>query len=262
MTNPKYRQIADSLREEIDAGVLKAGTQLSTEIELSGQWRASRSTVREAIKLLTELGLVEARPGQGTFVQAKIVPFVTDLSADPAKFGERDGDLYSQSVKAQHRVPDSTTPRVETHLAVGEVATELELPARSLVLSRHQQRFIDGQPYSLQTSFFSMNLVTVRGADRLIVAEDIREGSTQYLRDALGVKEAGYRYLITVRTPDRIETTFFRLPEDGRVGVFENLRTSYDQDGNPFRLTVTVCPGDRNEFVMNGPDSDIPDEPH
>ena len=83
MANPMYRQIAEDLREQIDSGTLTPGQQLPTELELREQYSASRNTVRDAIKWLINLGLVETRPGQGTFVVEKIDPFVTTLSGDP-----------------------------------------------------------------------------------------------------------------------------------------------------------------------------------
>jgi hypothetical protein len=41
------------------------------------------------------------------------------------------------------------------------------------------------------------------------------------------------------------------LPDDGRVAVFEVLRTAFDEKGRPFRLTVSVYPADRNQFAVN-----------
>src|SRR5579863_507070 len=83
MANPMYRQIAEDLREQIESGDLEPGQQLRTELELREHYEASRNTVRDAIKWLTSLGLVETRPGQGTFVVKKEDPFITALSGDP-----------------------------------------------------------------------------------------------------------------------------------------------------------------------------------
>ena len=68
MPEPIYRQIADDLRHQIETGELRPGEQLETEIELREKYNASRNTIRDAIKLLTTRGLIETRPGQGTFV--------------------------------------------------------------------------------------------------------------------------------------------------------------------------------------------------
>jgi GntR family transcriptional regulator len=252
MADPAYRRIADSLRQDIETGRLAGGDQLPTEQELAETWGASRSTIREAIRVLATRGLVEARPGQGTFVSRKIIPVVTDLSATH-DLGTGDDARYYIDVRRQNRTPKSTIPRVVIEPPSSLVAAELGIAAASMVVCRHQQRFIDNEPYSLQTSFYPMALVTERGAQRLIQAVDIVEGTIQYLRDALGIEQVGYRDVISVRTADGTETDFFRLPEDGRVAVFENFRTSYDQDGHPIRLTVTVYPADRNEFVIDVP---------
>ena len=66
-----------------ESGQLEPGQQLRTELELREHYEASRNTVRDAIKWLTSLGLVETKPGQGTFVVQTIDPFVTTLTGDP-----------------------------------------------------------------------------------------------------------------------------------------------------------------------------------
>src|SRR5271156_4290125 len=88
MASPMYRQIAEDLRAQIESGGLQPGQQLRTEIELRERYNASRNTVRDAIKWLTTLGLVETRPGQGTFVVKRIEPYVTTLTADPGGPGD------------------------------------------------------------------------------------------------------------------------------------------------------------------------------
>jgi len=249
MHDPVYRRIAESLRADIEGDRLRPGDQLPTEVELTENWGASRSTVRDAIRLLTELGLVEARPGKGTFVVDSPTPVITDLSASP-DLGGGEESAYFIAVRKQNRWPQSSIPRVEIQTAEGIIAAELRLAPGSAVVLRHQERFVDGEPYSLQTSFYSMTLVT-RGAGRLIEAANVAQGCVRYLREVLGIEQVGYRDLITVRAPDSTETSFFALPADGRVAIVETIRTSYDQNGQPIRVTVTVYPADRNEFVIN-----------
>ena len=82
MPEPMYRHIAEDLRAQIESGALARGSQLPTELELRERYEASRNTVRDAMKWLMNLGLVETRPGQGTFVVEKIDPFVTTLVTD------------------------------------------------------------------------------------------------------------------------------------------------------------------------------------
>ncbi len=255
MGNPMYRQIAEDLREQVESGKLRPGQQLRTELELRERYSASRNTIRDAIKWLTSLGLVETRPGQGTFVAKKIDPFVTTLTDDPKKArGEQEVmygevDKYLSEGAGRPRTPSSPPPQLELQNASGEVSVQLRLPEGAPVISRHQKRYIDETPWSLQTSFYPRGFVA-QGADRLFEADNIEEGTVRYLADKLGLRQVGYRDLITVRTPEAAEALFFNLPQDGRVGVFEIFRTAFDQTGTPMRLTVTVFPTDRNQFIV------------
>jgi GntR family transcriptional regulator len=248
--DPMYRQIAEDLRRQIESGELAPGSQLRTELELREMYSASRNTVRDAVKWLITRGLVETRPGQGVFVVETIVPVVTTLSSNLASGFGLEGVAYRSEVLAHRREPMTSAPRVEVQLAAPQVANALGVQAGTSVVSRHQQRYIDRTPWSLQTSMYPMQLVE-RGAHRLYEAADISEGAIGYLSDVLSIKLAGWRERITVRAPDETEAAFFKLPADGRVSVIETFRTGFDEDGAPFVLTVTVYPADRNEFVVN-----------
>jgi GntR family transcriptional regulator len=253
MPEPLYRRIADDLRRRIDDGELPEDDQqpLPSEIELMDYYEASRNTVRDAIKLLSTRGLVETRPGQGTFVIERINPFVTTLTGDPETGrGGGEGDVYISEVEAGGRSPAISEPRVEIQRAGAVMADALRITEGDQVVSRHYQRFIDRTPFSLQTSFYPMSLVQ-QGATRLIEATDIPEGTVAYLADTLGIKQAGYRDSIGVRQPDENEANFFRLPADGRVPVFEIYRVSFDDDARRFRLTITVYPVDRNRLRID-----------
>ena len=119
-----------------------------------------------------------------------------------------------------------------------------------VVVSRHERRFLDGTPWSMLTSFYPMDFVD-RGAMRLTSPEDIEEGTVQYLADTLGIHQMGYRDWLAVRTPDGNEAEFFKLPPDGRTSIVEISRTAFDGNGQPMRLTVTVYPADRNQFIID-----------
>lgn len=249
MADPLYRRIADDLRQEIESGRLPPGGQLPTEPDLSKQFNASRNTIRDAVKSLVTLGLVETRPGQGTFVTERIDPLVTTLSADrDTGLGGGEGAAYHSEVRERH--PTSSVPRVELQTATGEIAARLGVAEGTPLISRHQERSIDGRVWSLQTSFYPRSYAA-RGAGRLLDNEDIEEGTVKYLEDTLGMKQIGYRDWITMRAPDSNEMAFFRLPSDGRVSVFEIFRTAFDQTGKPMRVTVTIFPADRNQFIID-----------
>ncbi len=63
-----YEKIVEQIEQRILTGELKVGDQLPAERELGEQFRVSRTAIREAVKALREKGLVEIRPGRGTFI--------------------------------------------------------------------------------------------------------------------------------------------------------------------------------------------------
>jgi GntR family transcriptional regulator len=135
-----------------------------------------------------------------------------------------------------------------------EIALRLRINPGDQVISRHQVRYIDEIPWLLQTSFYPLKLLTA-GATRLLIAEDIQEGTVDYLAETLQLKQIGYRDWVTARGPDGNEQVFFGLSHD--AAVFQVFRTGFDQYQTPMRVTVTVYPVDRNQLVFNF--GDVPD---
>jgi GntR family transcriptional regulator len=261
---PMYQQIAEDLRKRIALGAtldsasedptaFKPGSQLPTELELCESYSASRNTIRDAIKRLIGQGLIETRPGQGTFVRRKIDPFVTVLSPNPdtrvgGGGGGEEGATYLSVVAEQHRKARAGAPRVEVIGCSRAIALRLRVTPGDQVVTRHQRRYIDEIPWSLQTSFYPWEFIT-KGATRLLMAENIDEGAVKYLSETLGLDQIGYRDWVTARGPDGTEQAFFELAHDATM--FELFRTAFDQNGKPTRVTVTVYPVDRNQFVFN-----------
>ena len=143
MAGPMYRQIAEDLLQKIKNGKLGSGDQLPTELELRQM-------------------------------------FVTTLPEPECDLGGGEGVSYASQVTALGRKPATTRPRVEIQPATAEIATALRIDVGATVVSRHQQRYIDGTPRSLQTTFYPMSFAEA-GAVRLIQATDITEGVVLYL---------------------------------------------------------------------------------
>ena len=71
---PLYQRLAEQLRSDIAAGLHHVGASLPTESELCERHGVSRHTVREALRRLVDLGLIERRQGAGSRVVAAAPP--------------------------------------------------------------------------------------------------------------------------------------------------------------------------------------------
>jgi DNA-binding GntR family transcriptional regulator len=65
---PLWRRIRQELWAKIDAGILRPGDKLPTTEELADHYQTSRGTVRRAVEVLIEAGILKGRQGVGVFV--------------------------------------------------------------------------------------------------------------------------------------------------------------------------------------------------
>ena len=97
-TRRTFEEAVEQIAEQIKAGDLHTGDRLPSERELAAQMRISRPTLREAIKTLTEAGVLQVRRGQsgGIFVASELVPRELLRSRQEIRFGEIAGVLEAR----------------------------------------------------------------------------------------------------------------------------------------------------------------------
>ena len=68
---PRYSVVAQSLIQDIAAGKHPVGSRMPSEADICQNFGVSRQTAREAVRMLTDMGLVSPHAGIGTIVKAK-----------------------------------------------------------------------------------------------------------------------------------------------------------------------------------------------
>src|SRR5882757_282513 len=84
-------QILEDLRGQILSGALAHGAKLPSERELAARYGVSGPTIREAIRVLTAMGLVTSRNGSGSTVTAQSDTLIAVSIAAAVQFGKMDG---------------------------------------------------------------------------------------------------------------------------------------------------------------------------
>jgi GntR family transcriptional regulator len=134
-------QVRDGIRDLIEQLDLGAGDKLPTEREISASFDVGRTTVREALKLLEQDGIVQARQGLGRFLSAipRIQRPITRLESVTEM-------MRSLGYEVTNRVVS-----VDEGHATDEEAAALRLPPGALVLRLERVRLHRGEPliYSL-----------------------------------------------------------------------------------------------------------------
>jgi len=139
MSTPVYTQIANNLLKQIGAGDLRPGDRLPTERELSQVLEVNRMTVRRALQVLEQQGLLIRRQGAGTYV------------AEPTI--ERQADKLISFTKGMQRcgyIPGARVVLFKAQPVETSTDNELGLAASDLVYHIHRLRLINQEPVLLE----------------------------------------------------------------------------------------------------------------
>ena len=238
MADAKYRQIADDLREQITTAILPPGTQLPTEPKLAAAYGASRSTVRLAIGLLIQQGLVETRQGVGTYVTEPVTPLTVVLSREEDWRTGEPADAALQPTGEPATRPTTAKFQAEIISANAKMAAALNVAEGTSVVLRRTQRYLGKEPWSLVVSCYPMDIAKGTALEQ---AAPIATSASLVLAEH-GHQPVGYRDEIYARMPDATETAFFQLATPVPVTVVS--RTTFDTS-RPIRLTGYVYRADR-----------------
>lgn len=242
-TRPLYEQVADAIRRQVETGEYQAGAAIPSEAELMGAYGVSRDTVRKALALLTQEGLLTGGQGRARTVRS-YAPLHWSLASIErlADQGDHAGDPWSIEVQRQGR-----KPRESVELAIvippPRVAELLGLaPEKDVAVLRKRVRYVDDRPYQLADSYFPEPLV--RGTPLMEPRSVQVKGG---VLASIGHPQARYRDEIAIRMPTRAESDRLDLPAG--TPVAEVTRIGYDGDGNVLRVMVSIAPGDRHVLV-------------
>lgn len=113
------REVADRLVAALVAGEYKLGERLPAEWDLAARYRVGRPTLREALKSLQVIGLLDVRHGEGTFVADGHGEFLATALGWSALLGQED---LRQVVEARTAIEVATAAAAARHATDDERA--------------------------------------------------------------------------------------------------------------------------------------------
>lgn len=238
------RRVTDELKKQIRSGDLMPGTELASELDLAREYRLEVRSMRLVLAELANLGLIDSAPGRAVRV-SEFPAFTLYAAREQQGRGPEDADSYHTDVSLQGREADHQV-FVTKDTAKSAVARRLRIPEGSIVVFRQMWRLIDGEHWSIETSYYPLELV--RDTD-LMKPEDIKRGAIEVLAEK-GHRQVGYIDRITAREPTPAEAEYFELDLYSRpaIPVIEVWRTAFSGH-RPVRATQTVYPADRNHLL-------------
>ncbi len=173
-TQPRSVSVHDELRQRIDQGEFPAGTRLPSEPDLAAAMQVSRATLREALRVLQDEGLLLRRRGSGTYVAER--PRVAN-SLD-LNFGVTDA-ILAAGMRAGF-----AGGRSWTEPASAAEADRLELEPGQDVIVVERVRTAEGKPVVLSRDVLPGMLLGERPE---LVAEMLHRSLYEVLERELGV---------------------------------------------------------------------------
>jgi GntR family transcriptional regulator, transcriptional repressor for pyruvate dehydrogenase complex len=144
-TRRTFQEAVEQIAEKVKAGDLHVGDRLPSERELAARMQISRPTLREAVKVLAEAGVLEVRRGQagGIFVAGELVPRELLQTRQEIRVGEVSGVLEARRLLEPRVAQLAAVHASEEDFAVMAALIERkrELAARHDVL-RHEDLFL------------------------------------------------------------------------------------------------------------------------
>ncbi|MFF5206349.1 GntR family transcriptional regulator [Streptosporangium sp. NPDC000396] len=235
-----YQLVASELRRTIYSGALAPGDQLPTEAELMLAHQVSRNTVRLALGELVNEGLITRTPRRGTVVRERrplLIHPQREFQPQPSPGEAR--EAFAWAVSREGRQP-SQNIEVSIVQPAEEIASRLELADDELAVVRRRLRFVDGQPYNTNDSYFPLALVS---GSEIARPGDITRGANKVLEE-LGHAQVRMVDDIWARMPTSSEVDRLQLQLGTPVIVY--VRVGYDEDDTPVRVAVSVLPADKH----------------
>jgi GntR family transcriptional regulator len=228
-------QVMADLRQAIASGAFGTNGQLPSEPTLSQQLGVSRPTVREAIAVLEQEGLVIRRHGLGTFVMSAVVGLPNILNVNTG---------ITDMIRAAGKDPATSQVVVETTVADERIARQLGIDRGMSVAVIKRIRTADDQPVALTRDFIRLDELTARGVlpdglEAFVEGED----SLYSCLTKIGISITyGVARVLPARVTDDLAEAL-ALPPDADLLLLE--QTDYNSAGSPLLFS--------EEYLVPGP---------
>ncbi|EOZ4973881.1 GntR family transcriptional regulator [Streptococcus pyogenes] len=217
---PAYIKIHDAIKKDIDLGIWPIGSRLPSERHLAEHFTVSRMTLRQAITLLVEEGILERRIGSGTYVASHRV-----------QEKMRGTTSFTEIIRSQGRQPSSKLLSYQKQLASDT----------DLVIRMERIRYADSVPLVYEIASIPEKFIkTVKRADitehffHSLIANGYEIGKS---------KQTIYAKLASERVASYLEVA------KGHA-ILALTQVSYFTDGKPFEYVRSQYIGDRFEFYL------------
>lgn len=227
-----WRQIAERLERDIVAGRYQPGEKLPTEHQMAEEFAVNRHTVRRAVAVLGEAGLVRIEQGRGTFVQESVIDYRV-----------KQRTRFSENITWAKQEPSGRMLSIHDMAAEPAVAKALELREGSLVWVAERIGEANGRPLSVSSHYFPK-------ARFPALKETLADlGSITATLERLGVGDYTRKITkVTARTARAADAAALQQAPNKPILMAESI--NIDGAGRPIEYCVSRWASDRVQIVF------------
>jgi GntR family transcriptional regulator len=223
---PLGDRLRNALTGVLDSGIIAPGEALPSEREMAERLNVSRSTLRQGLKDLAQLGLVATRPGAGTIVVGRIPKALSRLSG----FTE---DMQLRGLVGTSRIIEFMRTEVGA-----DAAFRTGLPLGTEVFTLVRLRLAGGEPIAYERATVPVEAV----------GEDFDGTGSLYERmDARNARPK--RVLQSLQATEADESLARHLAIRPGAAVLEISQLGYGESGTVVEDAVSWYRGDRYKYV-------------
>ena len=247
----KYQSIASDIQRSIEAGALKPNAKLPTVVELCEAYGVSKITIKRAIDLLSDRGLISSRRGSGTYVK-NTTELLEQTGLEPIDAMDDSGVdsfAFSQS--------DRAAGFTEKHASLGkkissviydfsivnppeDVARHLNIHPEDFTYHHCRVRCLDDEPMVIEYTYMPLDLIPGLKRSQLYLSV------YDYIQNALGLKISSFHRIFRAVPASAEEAK--RLQTAPGIPMLEIAQVGFLDDGTPFEYSVSRYEGTRGEI--------------
>lgn len=230
---PLYIQIKNYIIENIKNGNYKKGKRLPSERELSIILGVSRMTTRQALLSMIQEGVLESKPGKGTYVTRPVIYQQLGILTSLSEEIHQRGGISSNRVVTVGRQP-----------AGYEIARKLEVPIGTQVVLLHRVRLADGNPVSFEAAYLVSSL-----CPEILEKHDFSQESLyRVLREEYNISLEWARQQFQARMPTLREQKLLEIT--ATTPVLENDRVTFTTQDKPIEYVNSTYVGDQFMYTI------------
>ena len=237
-SSPLYIQIAQQLRQSVHGGTYRVNERLPAESQLAERFGVNRHTLRQAIALLKQEGLLRIERGRGTFV-----------TAAPIRYAIGKRVRYNESLKAQGLTVRFELVRSLALPATESVAKGLSLKVGTPVALVERLGYADDVPISVGTGYFPLMLFPDLLSAESIQSLEATGSISKWLRDRYDTDHIRQSTVVSARLVQSSDARLLALPLNQPILLAESVNV--DQKGRVIEYGVAKLRGDRMEMVFD-----------